>query len=92
MILTRLSNEQSTDSLPPNQPTRFADPRLEYCGDTDRQLIEAALSQVNALILRAATSLGQYPSHVELQRSFAKLVGQRDTLAMHLDDAPQVVA
>ena len=84
MILTRLTADDSTDSLPQHLPTRFADPRLEYCGDTDRGLIEAALEQVNGLILRAATSLGQYPSHVELQRTFAKLVGQRDQLEQHL--------
>lgn len=83
MILTRLCDDP-IDNLPQHQPTRFADPRLEHCNPTDRQRIEAALSQVNALILRAASSLGQYPGHHELQRSFAKLVGQRDALAVHL--------
>ena len=84
MILTRLAADDSNDTLPQHQPARFADPRLEYCGDTDRGLIEATLEQVNGLILRAATSLGQYPSHVELQRTFAKLVGQRDALEQQL--------
>lgn len=83
MILTRLSDDP-TDSVPHHQPPRFADPRLEHCGDSDKQLIEAALEQVNALILRAASSLGLYPDHIELQRSFATLVGQRDALAQHL--------
>ena len=84
MILTRLTADDSTDSLPQHQPTRFADPRLEYCGDTDEQLIEAALSQVNTLIARASRSLVLYPDHRALQRSFAKLVGQRDQLELHL--------
>ena len=84
MILTRLTADDSTDSLPQHQPTRFADPRLEYCGDTDEQLITAALLQVTALIHRAARSLVLYPDHRALQRSFAKLVGQRDALEMHL--------
>ena len=79
MILTRLNTDQS---LPDRPPTRFADPQEQY-GDTDRGLIEGALEQVNALIARAARSLGLYPDHVELQRSFAKLVGQRDALAQH---------
>ena len=84
LILTRLTADDSTDSLPQHQPTRFADPRLEHCDASDEQRITAALEQVNGLILRAASSLGQYPSHVELQRSFAKLVGQRDELERHL--------
>ncbi len=83
MILTRLSAD-STDTLPQHQPTRFADPRLEHCGDTDQQLIEAALTKLNDLIHRAATSLGLYPDHRLLQRSFAKLVNQRDALEQHL--------
>ena len=84
MILNRLAADDSTDTLPQHQPARFADPRLEYCGDTDEQLIEAALSQVNTLIARASRSLVLYPDHRALQRSFAKLVGQRDALEMHL--------
>ena len=83
MLLTRLADD-STDTLPSIPPTRFADPRLEYCGDTDEQLIEAALSQVNTLIARASRSLVLYPDHRALQRSFAKLVGQRDQLELHL--------
>ena len=83
MLLTRLADD-STDTLPSIPPTRFADPRLEYCGDTDEQLIEAALSQVNTLIARASRSLVLYPDHRALQRSFAKLVGQRDQLERHL--------
>ncbi len=83
MILTRLCNDPA-DSLLHHQPPRFADPRFVHCGDSDKQLIEAALEQVNAMIVRAAHSLDQYPSHLELQRSFARLVGQRDALAVHL--------
>ena len=83
MLLTRLADD-STDTLPSIPPTRFADPRLEYCGDTDEQLIEAALSQVNTLIARASRSLVLYPDHRALQRSFAKLVGQRDALEQQL--------
>ena len=84
MILTRLAADDSNDTLPQHQPARFADPRLEHCGDTDRELIEAALSQVNTLIARASRSLVLYPDHRALQRSFAKLVGQRDQLELHL--------
>ena len=84
MILTRLTADDPTDTLPQHQPARFADPRLEHCGDTDRELIEAALSQVNTLIARASRSLVLYPDHRALQRSFAKLVGQRDQLELHL--------
>ena len=78
MMLTRLVEE--ANCLP---PTRFSDPQEQY-GDSDRGLIEAALKQINALIVRAARSLGQHPNHVELQRSFAKLIGQRDELEQHL--------
>ncbi len=84
MILTRLADEQSIDSLPTHQPTKFAVDVQEQYGDSDRGLIEAALEQVNELIHRAASSLGLYPDHIELQRSFAKLVGQRDQLELHL--------
>ncbi len=83
MILTRLSDD-STDTMPTHQPTRFADPRLEHCEASDAQRLEAALEQVNALILRAAHSLGKHSDHIELQRSFAKLVNQRDQLERHL--------
>lgn len=51
-------------------PTRFADPQAQYDA-TDR-------------IIKVTSSLGQYPGHVELQRSFAKLVGQRDQLEQRL--------
>ena len=83
MLLTRLSAD-STDTMPCIPPTRFADPRIEHCGDTDKQLIDAALSKLNDLIHRTATSLGLYPDHRLLQTSFAKLVGQRDQLEQHL--------
>ncbi len=83
MILTRLSAD-STDTMPTHQPTRFADPRLEHCEASDQQRITAALEQLNALIRRAAHSLGKHSDHIELQRSFAKLVGQRDQLELHL--------
>ena len=84
LILTRLAADDSNDTLPQHQPARFADPRLEYCGDTDEQLIEAALSQVNTLIARASRSLVLYPDHRRLQASFVTLIGQRDQLERHL--------
>ncbi len=84
MILTRLTADDSTDSLPQHQPTRFADPRLEYCGDTDEQLIEAALIEINERIMQGFYSLALAPSQAGLQRSFAKLVGQRDALEQQL--------
>lgn len=83
MLLTRLADD-STDTLPSIPPTRFADPRLEYCDASDEQLIEAALAEINERITRAARSLVLYPDHRELQTSFAKLVGQRDALEQRL--------
>ena len=83
MILTRLSAD-STDTLPQHQPARFApDMQVQYDA-SDQQRITAALEQLNALIRRAAHSLGKHSDHIELQRSFAKLVGQRDQLELHL--------
>ncbi len=80
MLLVRLADEQSIDF----PATRFADPHLEYCGDTDRGLIEAALAEINERINRAARSLVLYPSHKALQTSFAKLVNRRDELEQRL--------
>ena len=53
-------------------------------GDTDRALLEQTLAETNERLVQVAHSLGQYPHHVELQRSFVKLVGQRDELEQRL--------
>lgn len=89
-MLTRIS-EDAIDTLP-HEAARFADPRLPHLDASDEQMIEAALVEITERIVRASRSLVLYPNHVELQRSFAKLVGQRDALAQHLADAPQGVA
>ena len=77
MILTRFSDD-STDSLLHHQPTRFADPRLEHCGDSSSRAIltrtarpndesDSGIHKTLSLRTQRREQAGQQISHLSMQ-------------------------